>query len=89
MENLKDVPGQNKEIIIIVNTREKTFIGKEISFRQVVELAFSNPVYNDSVRYTLSYSKGVDKKPKGTMVDGDVIHVKEGMVFDVDRADRS
>jgi hypothetical protein len=88
-EKKEEAPGQNKVFNIIVNTRPKTFTGKEISFRQVVELAYENPVFNDQVEYTVSYSKGEDKKPKGTLTDGVSVHVKEGMVFDVERANRS
>ena len=85
-----DAPGQNKVFTIFVNTREKQWKEKEISFREVVGLAYENPVFNDEVKYTVGYSKGDDKKPKGTLVDGGKsINVKDGMVFDVERADRS
>jgi hypothetical protein len=85
-----DAPGQNKVFVIYVNTREKQWKEKEMSFRDVVELAYDNPVFNDQVKYTVGYSKGEDKKPKGTLVDGGKsINVKDGMVFDVERSDRS
>jgi len=84
-----DAPSQNKVFHITVNTRPKTFEGKEISFKQVVELAYENPVFNDDIEYTVSYSKGDDKKPKGTLTEEESVHVKEGMVFDVERANKS
>lgn len=88
-DNRNDAPGQNKIFNIIVNTRPKVFNEKEISFKQVVLLAWENAVFNDIVEYTISYSKGEDKKPKGTLTEGKSIHVKEGMVFDVERANKS
>jgi hypothetical protein len=85
-----NAPGQNKVFTIFVNTREKQWKEKEITFREVVELAYDNPVFSEEVKYTVSYSKGEDKKPKGTLVDGGKsINVKDGMVFDVERSDRS
>jgi hypothetical protein len=89
MEEEKGNTGQNKVYTIIVNTRSKTFPEKEITFRQVVQLAYENPEFNDVVEYTISYSKGEDKKPKGTLAEGQSVHVKDGMIFDVERANRS
>ncbi len=84
-----ETPGQNKVFNIMVNTRPKTFNEKEITFKQVIQLAYDNPEFNDVIEYTVSYSKGEDKKPKGTLTDGESVHLKEGMVFDVERANRS
>jgi len=89
-ESKSGAPGQNKEFTIFVNTRPKKFVGKEISYNEVVELAFGpNPFNNDQIVYTVDYSKGIDKKPKGSLVEGQSVHVKEGMVFDVIRTDKS
>lgn len=89
-ENKKgEAPGQNKTFTIFVNTREKSWAEKEITFRQVVGLAFENPEFKPEIVYTVTYSKGEDKKPKGTLTDNQSVHVKEGMIFDVERADRS
>jgi hypothetical protein len=85
----EEAPGQNKEIIIIVNGRERPFSEKEITFRQVVALAYENPVFSTEIIYTVTYSKGEDKKPKGSMVDGETVKVKSGMVFNVTRTDKS
>jgi hypothetical protein len=38
-------PGQNKEAKIVVNGREKTVTEKELSFDEVVTLAFGPPDY--------------------------------------------
>lgn len=87
-EHKNEAPGQNKEFTIIVNGRQKIFAGKEISFRQVVELAFGTYEENDNIVYTISYSKGEDKK-EGTMTKGTTVKVKEGMIFNVTRTDKS
>lgn len=96
MENLKskpseenpDAPGQNKEHTIIVNGREKKFVGKEISFKQVVELAFGTYEDKEDIAYTVTYSKGEDKK-EGTMTVGTSVKVKSEMIFNVTKTNRS
>jgi Multiubiquitin len=84
-----DASQKDKEVVILVNTRPTPYNEKEITFRQVVELAFPGAQFIPQIVYTVSYSKGIDKKPKGSLVDNESVHVKNGMVFDVDRTDNS
>jgi len=90
MENLHGhgAPGHNKEFNIIVNGREKVFSEREIAFRQVIELAFGTYEENPDIVYTVSYSKGEDRK-EGTMTVGTSVKVKNGMIFNVTRTNRS
>jgi len=74
---------------IVVNGQKKEFAEKEISYREVVELAFENPWGNPNVIYTVTYTRGHDDKPQGTLVDGQSVKVKKGMVFNVTRTDKS
>lgn len=87
-EHKNDGQGQDKEIIIIVNGREKIVTDKKITFSQVVELAFGVSANNNTV-YTVTYSKGHGNKPDGIMVDGDIVKVKERMIFNVTATDKS
>ena len=89
IESMEKKEGEDHERIIYVNTREIKYNGKEISFRQVVLLDNENNVFNDQIIYTVSYSKGVEEKPKGFLTDNESIRVKNKMIFDVERADRS
>ena len=90
--NEKDkIPGQGKtpkEITIIVNGRVREHEREqEISFLDVVKLAYPDDQLNDTTIYSVSYSgpRGVD----GVLVEGDKVQVKEGMIFNVRRTDRS
>ncbi len=82
----KDHP---KEITIVVNGRKKTWSGKTISFQQVVELAFGKYEENGIMAYTVTYKNGEGKKPEGSMVAGETIHVKDKMIFNVTATNRS
>jgi len=88
-EEKNEAAGQNREFVIIVNGREKAFSGKEIIFKQIVELAFGVYEESEGVVYTVSYSKGDDRK-SGTMVKGGpAVKIKSGMIFNVTRTDKS
>lgn len=79
----------DKEVILIVNSRNKSWSEPKISFEQVVVLAFGS--YNDHPDkvYTVTYKRGPEPKPEGTMVKGDVVRVKNKMIFNVTEADKS
>lgn len=77
------------KVMIIVNGREKLWEEKTISFIQVVTLAFG-PIDNNPNRvYTVTYCKGPEPKPEGTMVKGSVVSVKNKMIFNVTATDKS
>jgi hypothetical protein len=79
-----------KTVNLVVNGRPKTWSEKDISFTQVVALAYDgNPPAGPDVEFTVSYRKGEDKKKEGTLVQGESVHVKEGMVFNVVPTNRS
>lgn len=93
MENKKnkseDAPGQNKVFDIMVSGEPKTFEGKKISFEEVVKLAYGEDAFQGNFNYTVTYSKGESENPKGTLVAGKDVPVKEGMIFNVKRTIRS
>jgi nucleoside 2-deoxyribosyltransferase len=79
---------KEKVITIIVNAREKEVEEKKLSYHQIIELAYGQMEHSDAIVYTVTYSKG--KNPdKGSMVEGDTITVKQGMIFNVTRTDKS
>jgi hypothetical protein len=79
-----------KTVTIIVNGRAKTVPkNEEITFDQIVALAFPNPPNGDGVQFTVQYTRGQGNKPVGTLVEGQSIKVKDGMEFDVTPTNRS
>ncbi len=84
MENeINEVTEETKDFIIIVNGEKKRFDEKKISFRQVVELAFGRDANTDKTYYTVTYKNGSDENPKGSMVAGQSVKVKRGMIFNI------
>jgi hypothetical protein len=74
---------------IIVNGQKKVVAKDELSFDELVALAFENPPTGDNWLITISYRRGPGKKPEGTLVKGETVKVKDGMIFNVDATDRS
>ena len=81
---------EEKTVTIIVNGQAKTWPkNSEISFEEVVSLAFPTPPPGDNVQYTVQYTRGEGHKPSGTLVEGQSVKVKDGMEFDVTPTNRS
>ena len=75
--------------VIIVNTREKKWDKKEISFEEVVKLAFGSYSEDPNVVYTVTYSKGHEHQREGSLVKGKSVKVKCGMIFNVTQTNKS
>ena len=76
-------------VTVIVNGRPRQIASKELSFREVVALAYENPQFTDTIVYTVTFKRGHGHKPEGTLVDGEKLKPKEGMQIHVVRTDKS
>lgn len=81
--------GHNKDITIIVNGRQKTVTARELSFAEIVNLAFDTPPTGQNIVFTVTYRRGEGNKPEGSLVEGETVKVKEGMIFNVTATDKS
>ena len=88
-ENNHEGHGHNKQYTIIVNGRQKVVTSKELSFDEVVALAFDNPPTGQNIIFTITYRRGEGNKPEGTLVEGETVKIKEGMIFNVTATDKS
>ena len=80
---------RSKTTTIIVNATPYEVAGKDISFEQLVNLAYNNaPPTGDNFSFTVTYSRG-EHGQEGTMLPGDHVKLKSKMVFDVSATDRS
>jgi hypothetical protein len=80
---------EKKTITIIVNGQAKEVADKELSFTQVVVLAFGKAAGDGNTIFTVTYRKGEGKKPDGSLVAGETIKIKEGEVFNVTETSKS
>ena len=90
----KDKPGKppahERETTIIVNAQEKSVNTKEVTFEQVVDLVYDgSPPQGENWVFTVTYRRGTDESPQGSLVKGGSVKVKKGMVFNVTATDKS
>ncbi|AGS20611.1 multiubiquitin domain-containing protein [Rhizobium etli] len=78
-----------EKVKIFVNTREKLVDPGRISFSELVKLAFSDLPVGPNTSFTVSYLKGPDDKPEGSLVEGESVKVRKGMRFNVSATDKS
>jgi len=88
-ENKHEEQGHNKVYNIIVNGRQKVVTKDELSFAEVVALAFDNPPTGENIVITITYRRGHGNKPEGTLIEGESVKIKEGMIFDVTATNKS
>ncbi len=89
MNDAKQDHGRNKEFTIVVNAQPKSVAGRELSFEQVVDLAFPGVPQGGNRIYTVTYRRGEGNKPEGSLIAGETVKIKEGIVFNVTPTDKS
>lgn len=77
-----------KEFVIVVNTERVEVSDQEVSYEQVVALAFPQPPGPNTI-YTVTFRKA--KEPhEGSLVAGQSVEIKkEGTIFSVDATTKS
>jgi Multiubiquitin len=80
---------QQTRFHIIVNAREKDVTQPSLSFDEVARLAFAQPPFGANTLYTITYRKGPAENKEGTMVEGQSVTLKNGMIFNVTATDKS
>jgi hypothetical protein len=82
----KNKDEEKKTITIIVNGRKKEVPKGDISFSEVVTL--SGLPSDPNSLFTVTYRRGEGNK-EGSLVQGESVKVKEGMIFDVTQTNKS
>lgn len=80
---------KHKDLTIIVNTQKKDWDRERISYEEVVKLAFPSDPKDDNIVYTVDYSRGPHGHQEGSLVKGQSVPVKDGMIFNVTKTSKS
>ena len=87
-KNHKDeAPGQNKTYSIIVNARPREVTKHKLTYLEVVHLAFPGEQPSELLIFTVTFSNPHGKD--GSLVAGEEVVIKDGVIFNVDRTDKS
>lgn len=76
------------EIEIIVNARPKVVLDPEVTFDQIVQLAFPGSHDPNSV-FSITYRKAASIPPQGELGVGGSVKIKKGTIFNVTKTDKS
>jgi hypothetical protein len=83
------VSDDKKQFTVFVNGRQKVVTSERLSFDQIVALAFDTPPSGPNILFTVTFRKGDDEKKEGTLVEGQTVKIKDGMIFNVTATDKS
>jgi hypothetical protein len=73
--------GHGHEYHIRINNRPFVVKGPKITFEEVVRLAGQEISTDPNLILTVTYEHGPDNQPEGTLILGQSVRVKEGMMF--------
>lgn len=79
----------DKGFDIIINGTTHHVINDEISFDQVVDIAYPDGGRGPLITYTVDFYNGAGRPPEGKLTKNQKAKVKNGTVFNVTRTDRS
>jgi hypothetical protein len=82
-------PKPPKTILIIVNGRERHAEKGELSFDEVIALAFDPVPTGPNIEFTVTYRRGPKERPQGTLTAGHTVKIKQGMIFNATATDKS
>ena len=82
-------PEDDKQFDIVVNGRPKTVPSDELTFDEVVQLAFDPVPTGPYIMFAVTYRNGGGRPVEGSLVQGEHAKVKDGTVFNVTATDKS
>ena len=74
---------------IFVNGREKVVKSHELTYEEVLKLAFDPPPSGPDVYIKVSFRNGAGRPPEGTLRPGQSAKIQDGTVFDATATNRS
>jgi hypothetical protein len=78
-----------KTVTIIVDATPHQWPKEEITYAEVVTLAFPDYPNHPEISYSVKYKRGPGHKPEGTLSPGGSVKVKDEMVFNVSQTGQS
>ena len=80
---------EHKQVTIIVNGTPNQWPKGEITYAEVVALAYPDSQQHPEITYSVTYKNGHGDKPEGILAPGASVKVKEGMIFTVTQTGQS
>lgn len=88
----KDKPDghpDDKTFSITVNGRQKEVEREELSFDELVDLAFDDPARGPQIVFTITFRDAGGRIREGELDEGQRLKVRDGTIVNVTRTDQS
>ena len=79
----------DKTFLITVNGRQRRVERDELSFDDLVDLAFDDPARGPQIVFTITFRDAGGRIPEGELDEGQVLKVRDGTIINVTRTDQS
>lgn len=81
----------DKTVSIIINGRQTTVQGErdELSFDELVDLAFEDPARGPQILFTITFREGGGRIKEGELDEGQRLKLRDGTIINVTRTDQS
>ena len=79
----------DKTFSITVNGRPKEVEHEELSFDELVDLAFDDPARGPQIVFTITFREAGGRIPEGELDEGQRLKVRDGTIINVTRTDQS
>ncbi len=87
-ENQIDRP-EDKTFSIVVNGRPTDVERDELSFDELVDLAFDDPARGPQIVFTITFREAGGRIPEGELDEGQRLKLRDGTIVNVTRTDQS
>ncbi len=79
----------DKTFLITINGRQKKVERDELSFDELVDLAFDDPARGPQIVFTITFREAGGRIPEGELDEGQRLKVRNGTIINVTRTDQS
>ena len=84
-----DGPGNNKAFSIVVNGRQRDVASEELTFDELVDLAFDDPARGPQIVFTITFREAGGRVTEGELDEEQRLKVQDGAIINVTRTDQS
>ena len=79
----------DKTFSIIVNGRQREVESEELTFDELVDLAFDDPARGPQIVFTITFRDAGGRVTEGELDEGQRLKVRDGTIINVTRTDQS
>ena len=80
---------EDKKFAIVVNGRQRNVEKEELTFDELVDLAFDDPARGPQIVFTITFREAGGRVTEGELDEGQRVKIQDGTIINVTRTDQS